>query len=127
MKKLLVSALATFGLLIGLLSMATPFPGGTVLIAICISILIFTSSLARAAVLGLRANLRWVDKALLWVADAVGHRFRFIRIGLHRTNPARIGGIRARQSEARSKQAEASKSDALANESAVPQERSPSE
>lgn len=108
MKKLLVSALATLGLLIGMLSMATPIPGGTVLIAVCISILIFTSSLARAAVLGLRARVIWIDKALLWVDSAVGHRFRFIRIGLHRTNPSRINDIRSRQTEARSKQTAAS-------------------
>ncbi len=111
MKNLLVSVLATFGLLIGMLSMATPIPGGTVLVAVCISILIFTSSLARTAVLGLRANVSWIDKALLWVANAVGHRFRFIRIGLHRTNPSRISDIRARQSQMRSQQETASNPD----------------
>ncbi len=89
MKKLTVSILAVLGILLGLASMVTPIPGGTLLIIACFCILTLNSEFMQGKVLSARTRFGWLDRLLLAFEGRAGERSRIIRVGLRKTDPSR--------------------------------------
>ena len=76
--------IATFLLLIGLLSMATPVPGGVVLIAVSLGMIICNSVTAALAIQSWRRGFRRFNNVLIWFENNMGDRFS---APLRRTRP----------------------------------------
>jgi len=83
----LISILASVLLLIGLVSMLTPIPGGTVLIAGSLTALICSSPLARRCLQVMRTKMNWLNKGVLWVENKVGDRIGIVGRALGQTRP----------------------------------------
>jgi hypothetical protein len=72
--KNLTTALAYLIILIGLVSMFTPMPGATLLIAAGCTLLICSNARAAAKVKSLRTTKPMFNKSLTWVEDKMGER-----------------------------------------------------
>jgi uncharacterized protein YqgC (DUF456 family) len=88
MLNLLLSIIALFLLLLGLISMVTPIPGGTLLIALSFSVLICTSSIVQACVRYVRERNNTFNKIIFWLENKAGIRIQFIGTALAKTRPA---------------------------------------
>lgn len=86
MLNLLLTVLASTTLLVGSLSMLTPIPGGTIVIAVSLTVLIYTSPNARWLLRKIRSNLH-VNNLFAWIELKVGQRFPVIGNALARTRP----------------------------------------
>lgn len=87
MINLLVTFLSLVLLLIGVLSMVTPIPGGTFMIAASISMLICSNAKAQRYMQILRTKYNALNKAIFWLEKKVGNRIKFIGIALEKTRP----------------------------------------
>jgi uncharacterized protein YqgC (DUF456 family) len=87
MMNILMSILAVIILLAGIVSMITPIPGGTLLIAGGFSLLICSSSKAQACVRYVRTKNSRFNKIIFWMEDKVGVRINFIGTALAKTRP----------------------------------------
>lgn len=83
----LLSVVAFFLLIIGLISMVTPIPGGTFLIAVSISILICSNAKAQACMRYVRTKSSRFNKIIFWLENKVGVRVKFIGSALANTRP----------------------------------------
>lgn len=92
MINLLISAFASVTLLIGIVSMVTPIPGGTFLIAVSLTALICSSSRARRCLQILRTRLAFLNKTILWVEEKMGDRVRIVSNALRQTRPEADSG-----------------------------------
>ncbi|MEP1612716.1 MAG: hypothetical protein ABJL72_12460 [Roseobacter sp.] len=72
--KHLTTALAYFIILIGLVSMFTPMPGGTLLIVAGCTLLICSNARVASKVKSLRTRKPTINKWLTWIEDKVGER-----------------------------------------------------
>jgi hypothetical protein len=84
---IIISAIASALLLLGLVSMVTPIPGGTIMIATSLTALICTSPRARSCLRFMRSRIEWFDKFFFWLEDTVGERIGFIGNALVKTRP----------------------------------------
>lgn len=82
-----VSILASGLLLLGLISMLTPIPGGTIMIATSVTALICSSPRARACLRILRTRSNKFDEAFYWLENKVGKRIDFVGNALIMTRP----------------------------------------
>ncbi len=87
MINLVLSIFASIGLLFGIVSMATPIPGGTVIIAASITLLICTSPRAQGCLKFFRARAKWLNSAFYWLENKVGDRISIVGNALKRTHP----------------------------------------
>lgn len=87
MMNLLVSLVSLFILIIGLISMVTPIPGGTFMIAISISTLICSNARAQRIMRQLRTKYNAFNRMIFWLEKKVGTRVKFIGIALEKTRP----------------------------------------
>ena len=87
MINLLISIAAVFIVLLGAVSMVTPIPGGTLFIAVGISMLICSSPMAQAYVRYLRTKNNRMNKIVFWLENKVGVRINFIGTALWKTRP----------------------------------------
>lgn len=87
MINILVTFFALLLLIIGVISMATPIPGGTFLIAISISILICSNAKAQRYMRILRTKYNSFNNMVFWLERKVGVRVKFIGIALEKTHP----------------------------------------
>ncbi|MEP5762302.1 MAG: hypothetical protein ABJ327_23905 [Litoreibacter sp.] len=72
--KFILIGIAIIVLLIGSVSMFTPFPGGTLLIAGGCTLLICTSERAALKIKNTRRNKSWVNAPMTWVENKMGAR-----------------------------------------------------
>jgi len=72
-------------LLLGLTSMVTPIPGGTIMIATSLGMIICSSKRAELFLRQNRANRAWLNAALSWIENKLGER---LSAPLRRTRPA---------------------------------------
>ena len=87
MLNLLVSFISLVVLVIGIISMVTPIPGGVFMIAMSVSTLICSSARARRVMQMLRTRYHSFNKIILWLEIKVGVRVKFIGIALGKTRP----------------------------------------
>ncbi len=87
MINILVTFVALLLLIIGVISMATPIPGGTFLIAISISVLICSNAKAQRYMRILRTKYNSFNNMVFWLERKVGVRVKFIGIALEKTHP----------------------------------------
>lgn len=83
----LLSALAFLLLIIGLMSMVTPIPGGTFLIAISISLLICSNAKVQTCMRYARTKSNRFNKVIFWLENKVGIKVKFIGAALENTRP----------------------------------------
>lgn len=86
--RMMLMGLAIIMLLIGLVSMVTPLPGGTLLIAGGCALLICTSQRAANWIARQRSLRGWVNRPMIWVEDKLGER---LSGPMRRTRLAREG------------------------------------
>jgi hypothetical protein len=87
MINVIISIFASLVLLIGLVSMVTPIPGGTVLIAGSLTALICSSPFARRCLQVMRTEINWLNKGILWIEKKVGDRIGIVGRALGQTRP----------------------------------------
>lgn len=91
--KAVISAIALVCILIGLISMVTPIPGGTALIAGGLTMLICSNPSAQYCLMWLRSRLRWVNGLMFWLETKVGKRITVVGTALAKTHPPEEGTI----------------------------------
>jgi hypothetical protein len=84
---LLMSILASGAILLGMVSMVTPIPGGVIFIAGGLTVLICYNSTARICLRWIRTRAGWVNKAVFWLENKVGKRVSVIGAALKQTRP----------------------------------------
>ena len=82
-----VSFFSLVVLVIGIVSMVTPIPGGTFMIALSVSTLICSNARAQRVMQMLRTRYNYFNKIILWLEIKVGVRIKFIGIALEKTRP----------------------------------------
>lgn len=87
MINILISVVAFIALLIGIISMVTPIPGGTLLIAGSVSVLICSNSKVQQFVRYMRSKSRRFNKVIFWLENKVGVKIKFIGTALRKTRP----------------------------------------
>lgn len=87
MINLILSIVSFILLLAGLISMVTPIPGGTLLIAFSLATLVCSSPLAQRCLRAFRARFGWLNKTIYWVENKVGTKVQFISSALKATRP----------------------------------------
>jgi len=87
MINLLVTLVSLLILLIGIVSMVTPIPGGTFMIAISVSTLICSNTRAQRIMRQLRTKYSAFNRMVFWLEKKVGGRVKFIGIALEKTRP----------------------------------------
>ncbi len=87
MRNLIVTILSSVVLVIGLISMVTPLPGGTLMIAFSLTALICSSPRARVCLRAMRTRVSLLNKAFMWLEGKVGDRIGVVGAALGMTNP----------------------------------------
>lgn len=87
MINLLLTVVSLLLLFIGVISMVTPIPGGTFLIAISISILICSNAKAQACMRFFRTKYNTFNRSIFWLEGKIGTRVKFIGTALQKTQP----------------------------------------
>jgi len=85
---LIISFLAMLSILFGMVSMVTPIPGGTILIAGGLTALICSSPSARYCLMWVRSRVNWFNKLIFWLEKEVGSRIKIIGVALGKTHPS---------------------------------------
>jgi len=83
----IVAIFSSVILLIGIISMVTPIPGGTIMIAGSLTALICSSARARRCLQFMRTRMIWFDKVVAWIEKTVGNRIEIIGTALRQTRP----------------------------------------
>jgi hypothetical protein len=87
MKNLVLTIIASFVLIVALISMLTPIPGGTLMIALSITSLTCTSPRARSIIQYMREKNNFINKMFFMLEDKVGSRITIIGDALKLTQP----------------------------------------
>jgi hypothetical protein len=87
MRNLIITILAIPVFLMGLVSMVTPVPGGTVMIAFSLTALICTSPRARRCLQIFRTRFNVLNKSILWVENKIEDRITIVGDALRQTRP----------------------------------------
>ncbi len=90
MLNLVLTILASLLLLLGFVSILTPIPGGTFMIAGGLTTLICSSPRARFCIKYMRTKLNWFNKTIFWIETKVGSRIKIIGNALKQTRPEAI-------------------------------------
>ena len=88
---IVISLLALISILVGFVSMVTPIPGGTILIAGGLTALICSSPSARYCLMWIRTRAGWFNKAMFWLESKVGTRVKVVGGALAQTHPPENG------------------------------------
>jgi len=80
----ILSIFAIILLVLGLISMFSPIPGGTLFIAAGCALLICTNERAAHYIQKVRTNKTWVNKIMTWLEDKMGER---LSAPMRRTRP----------------------------------------
>lgn len=86
MQLLLVIA-SSIALLLGLISMVTPVPGGTLLIALGLTTLIYASPKARLCIQWIRSRHAKINRVFFWLENKVGDKIDIVGKTLAKTRP----------------------------------------
>ena len=84
---IIISIVSLFFLVLGIISMVTPIPGGTLFIAGGLTGLICSSARARFCVKWIRTRVAWFIKTIFWLEEKVGPRVKVIGTALLQTRP----------------------------------------
>ena len=84
---IVISLLAIVAIILGFVSMVTPIPGGTIMIAGGLTALICSSPSARYCLMWIRTRFNWFNKAIFWLEKTVGPRVKVVGNALARTHP----------------------------------------
>jgi len=84
---ILTSIASLFFLVLGVISMVTPIPGGTLFIAGGLTGLICSSAKARSCIKWIRTRVAWFNKTIFWLEEKVGPRVKIIGKALLQTRP----------------------------------------
>ena len=87
MMNLIISFFAMLSIFLGIVSMVTPIPGGTVLIAGGLTALICSSPSARYCLMWLRSKMSWFNKLFCWLENKVGSKLGVVGSALSKTRP----------------------------------------
>lgn len=87
MKNLFLTSIALIVLVIGLLSMLTPIPGGTLMIAGSLTSLTCTSPRARSIIHYFRKKYRFINKGFYFLEEKIGTKITIIGDALILTRP----------------------------------------
>ena len=87
--EIIVVLIASLALLFGLIAMATPLPGATVLAAGSLAVLICVSSRAKRCLKFFRTRWPRLDRGIFWIEGKAGNRVDFIGTALSQTRPSR--------------------------------------
>lgn len=88
MKNMLLKALAYFLLVLGFIVMFLPIPGGIIIVAGALTMLICTDSYARYCLKWMRTKLNWFNKAIFWLENKIGVRIKIMGDALKLTHPS---------------------------------------
>jgi hypothetical protein len=91
MINLLLSITASIVLIVGVVSMLTPIPGGTLMIAGSLTMLICVSPRAQSCMRFMRVRINWFNKMIFWLEEKVGARISIIGEALKKTRPDTAG------------------------------------
>ena len=89
--KIVISFFAVVSILLGMVSMVTPIPGGTILIAGGLTALICSSASARYCLMWIRSRVNWFNRLIFWMENKVGSRIKIIGTALSKTHPPTDG------------------------------------
>lgn len=87
MVNILITIFSSILLVLGTISMVTPIPGGTILIAVSLSLLICSSPKVQSYVRYFRTKSGRFNKTVFWFEDKVGERVKFVGNALKQTHP----------------------------------------
>jgi len=87
MTNILLTIVAVILLLVGVISMITPFPGSVLIIAMSMSLLVCSNSKAQSCVRYVRTKNNRFDKGVFWMEEKVGTKIDFIGRALKNTRP----------------------------------------
>lgn len=87
MMNLIISFVSVIVIFFGLISMVTPIPGGTLLIATGLTALICSSPAARYRLMRIRSKVNWFNKLFFWLEQKVGGKVKFVGVALSKTRP----------------------------------------
>ena len=91
--KTVISVLAVILILVGLISMVTPIPGGAILISGGLTMLICASPSAQYCIMWIRAKVNWINKLVAWLEKTIGPRVKVVGVALGKTQPPEDGVI----------------------------------
>lgn len=83
----LISILSGITVIIGMISMLTPIPGGTLMIAGGLTALICTSPSARYCLMWIRHKANWINRLFYWLERKIGGKVKIISTALAKTHP----------------------------------------
>jgi len=89
--KTIISIFAVIIILFGLVSMLTPIPGGAILIAGGLTMLICSSPTAQFCIMWIRAKVNWINKMVFWLEKSIGPRIKVVGEALGKTHPPEGG------------------------------------
>lgn len=84
---IVISLLSIVSITLGFVSMVTPIPGGTILIAGGLTALICSSPSARYCLMWIRTRVDWFNKVIFWLENKVGTRVKVVGGALAKTRP----------------------------------------
>ena len=84
---ILLSVVAGLLLLVGLVSMVTPIPGGTVIVALALTMLICVNAKVQACLLYMRTKSPFVNKIFAFLQKNAGSKIKVIGVALKKTEP----------------------------------------
>jgi hypothetical protein len=87
MINIILTIIASLLLLLGIVSMVTPIPGGTIMIAGSLTSLVCTSPKAQFCVRYLRTKFKWFNKLISMLESKVGAKIKVIGHALKNTRP----------------------------------------
>ena len=87
----LINILAAMSILLGLVSIVTPIPGGTILIAGGLTAMICVSPTAQFCLMWLRSRVSWINKLVFFLEHKVGTRIELVGTALGKTHPCQVG------------------------------------
>ena len=83
----ILSVVALIVLILGVISLVSPIPGGLLVIAFSVTTLICVNAKAQACVLYFRSKYEFVNKIFTFLQNKIGSRIHFIGDALRRTEP----------------------------------------
>ena len=88
MKLKLLKLLAYLLLILGMISMFSPIPGGVFLLAGALTLLICTDPYAQHCIKWMRTRTNWFNKTIYWLENKVGVKIKVMGDALKLTRPS---------------------------------------
>lgn len=93
MFNIIITFIGSILLLFGIVSMVTPIPGGTIMIATSLTMLICSSPTVRKCIRYTRTNVNWFDKFFSFLESKIGTKIKFIGEALAKTRTGAIDDV----------------------------------